>query len=134
MEFTHAQSSQISPSAKDAILPEFRIGQRVRITKAIRNDGTNPFHPRDGILVHPGAEGYVKSIGDFLQVIRVYDVQFIEEGATFGCREAELVEADEYDGYNEVEEELKWLREHRARKAEERAAKEAAAKNNSEES
>lgn len=126
MEFTHAQASLISSSTKDEILPRFRIGQRVRIVKPIRNDGSNPFHGRDEILVHPGAEGYVKHIGDFLQVIRIYDVHFIEEGSTFGCREAELEAVGESDGYDEVEEELRWIREHRAQKAAEKAAKEAA--------
>ena len=123
MELTHAQASQVSASTKDEILPVFRIGQRVRLLKNIRNDGTNPFVVKDGILVRPGAEGYVKVIGDFLQVIRIYEVHFIDEGATFGCREAELVAIEEYDGYDEVEEELRWLREHRAERA---AAKEAA--------
>ena len=126
MEFTHAQASMISASTKDEILPKFRIGQRVRITKPVRNDGSNPFHAPDAILVQPGAEGYVKNIGDFLQVIRIYDVHFIEEGSTFGCREAELEACDEYDGYDEVEEELRWIREHRAQRAAEKAAKEAA--------
>ncbi len=122
MELTHAQASQVSASTKDEILPVFRIGQRVRLLKPIRNDGTNPFHAKDAILVHPGAEGYVKVIGDFLQVIRIYEVHFIEEGATFGCREAELVAIDEYDGYDEVEEELRWIREHRAERAAAKAA------------
>ncbi len=122
MEFTVAQQDQVSSSTKDEILPVFRVGQRVRITRPIRNDGSNPFHAPDAILVQPGAEGYVKHIGDFLQVIRIYDVHFIEEGSTFGCREAELEAADEYDGYDEVEEELRWIREHRAKKAAEKAA------------
>jgi len=125
MEFTHAQASMISASTKDEILPKFRIGQRVRITKPVRNDGSNPFHAPDAVLVQPGAEGYVKNIGDFLQVIRIYDVHFIEEGSTFGCREAELEAVGEEDGYNEVEEELRWIREHRAKRAAEKAAKEA---------
>ena len=124
MEYTVAQQDQISASTKDEILPVFRMGQRVRITKPIRNDGSNPFHAPDAILVQPGAEGYVKHIGDFLQVIRIYDVHFIEEGATFGCREAELEAVSEEDGYDEVEEELRWIREHRAKKAAEKAAKE----------
>lgn len=132
MEFTPAQASTISASTKDEILPVFRIGQRVRITKPIRNDGSNPFHGRDEILVHPGAEGYVKHIGDFLQVIRIYDVHFIEEGSTFGCREAELEAVGEADGYDEVEEELRWIREHRARRAAEKATKEAQSQNEGE--
>ena len=125
MEYTLAQANQISASTKDEILPVFRLGQRVRITKPIRNDGSNPFESPDAILVQPGAEGYVKHIGDFLQVIRIYEVHFIEEGNTFGCREAELEAVGEHDGYDEVEEELRWIREHRAKRAAEKAAKEA---------
>jgi len=117
MEYTHAQASQISASTKDEILPIFRLGQRVRITKPIRNDGSNPFEAPDAILVKPGAEGYVKHIGDFLQVIRIYEVHFIEEAHTFGCRESELEAVEELDGYDEIEEELRWLKEHRAKKA-----------------
>ncbi len=117
MEFTHAQANQISASTRDEILPTFRLGQRVRITKPIRNDGSNPFRGLNEILVYPGAEGYVKHIGDFLQVIRIYEVHFIEEGETYGCREAELESAAEYDGYDEVAEELRWIKEHRAGRA-----------------
>ena len=124
MEYTPAQANQISASTKDEILPVFRLGQRVRITKPIKNDGSNPFEAPDAILVQPGAEGYVKHIGDFLQVIRIYEVHFIEEGHTFGCREAELEAIDDVDGYDEVEEELRWLREHRAKRAAEKAAAE----------
>lgn len=124
MELTHAQASQISASSKDEILPVFRLGQRVRITKPIRNDGSNPFEGPDAILVQPGAEGYVKHIGDFLQVIRIYEVHFIEEAHTFGCREAELEAVEDLDGYDEVEEELRWVREHRAKKEKEKALKE----------
>ena len=109
-------------STKDEILSVFRVGQRVRLVKAIRNDGTYP-HARVGdVLVDAGAEGYVRKIGDFLQTIRVYEVNFIEEGMTFGCREAELESALEEDGYDEVAEELKWLKEHRAKRAAGKAA------------
>ena len=127
MEFTHAQASQISASTKDEILPVFRLGQRVRMTKPIRNDGSNPFNDPNEILVPAGAEGYVKHIGDWLQVIRIYEVHFIEEGDTYGCREAELEAIGDVDGYDEVEEELRWLREHRAERAAKKAAQEAAA-------
>ncbi|HHH37238.1 MAG TPA: nitrogen fixation protein NifZ [Epsilonproteobacteria bacterium] len=111
----------VSASTKDEILPVFRIGQRVRITRPIRNDGSNPFHSPDAILVEPGAEGYVTHIGDWLQVIRIYEVHFIEEGSTYGCRESELMAVEDFDGYDEVEDELKWLREHRAKRAAEKA-------------
>lgn len=109
-------------STKDDILPLYRIGERVRLTKTIRNDGTYP-HARNGdILVEAGAEGYVRKIGDFLQTIRIYEVNFIEEGLIFGCREAEIESALEDDGYDEVAEELKWLKEHRAKKAADKLA------------
>lgn len=109
-------------STKDEILSVFRVGERVRLTKTIRNDGTYP-HARVGdTLVEVGAEGYVRKIGDFLQTIRVYEVNFIEEGLTFGCREAELESALEDDGYDEVAEELQWLKEHRAQRAAEKLA------------
>ncbi len=121
MEFTHAQVAQISASSKDEILPVFRLGQRVRITKPIKNDGSNPFHERDAVLIPPGAEGYVKFIGDWLQVIRIYEVHFIQEGHTYGCREAELEAIDDLDGYDEVAEELRWLKEHRAKKEAQKA-------------
>ena len=122
MEFTPAQANQISASTKDEILPTFRIGQRVRIVKPIKNDGSNPFEDPNATLVEPGAEGYVTFIGDWLQVLRIYEVHFIETGHTFGCREFELEAIDDIDGYDEVEEELRWLREHRAQKAKEKEA------------
>lgn len=117
MEYTHAQLSQVSASTKDEILPVFRIGQRVRMTKPIKNDGSNPFNEPNEVLIPAGAEGYVKFIGDWLQVVRIYEVHFIEEGNTYGCREAELEAIDDLDGYDEVEEELRWIREHKAEKA-----------------
>ena len=122
MELTHAQASQVSASTKDEILPAFRLGQRVRMTKNIKNDGSNPFNEPNEILVPAGAEGYVHFIGDWLQVVRIYEVHFIHEGDTYGCREAELEAIDDLDGYDEVEEELRWLKEHRAEKAEKAAA------------
>jgi len=106
-----------SPSKKDEILPKYRFGQRVRLLKDIRNDGTFPFAPVGAILMKAGEEGYIKDMGDFLQVIRVYEVEFINHGIVYGCREEELNEADEDDGYDEVAEELAWLKEHRAKKA-----------------
>ena len=109
-------------SAKDEILPLFRIGERVRLIKSIRNDGTYPYAPVGEVLLEAGAEGYVRKIGDFLQTIRIYEVIFVDEGHVFGCREAELEAASEEDGYDEVEEELRWLREHRAARAAKMAA------------
>jgi len=109
-------------SAKDEILPVYRIGERVRLTKAIRNDGTYPYAGVGDVLIDAGAEGYVRKIGDFLQTIRIYEVNFFEHGLIFGCREAELESALEEDGYDEVAEELRWIKEHRAKKAADKLA------------
>ena len=112
---TVAQQAQASTSKKDEILPVFRIGQCVRLKRDIRNDGTYAFAPIGTVLATAGEEGYVKHVGDFLQTIRVYDVDFIERGMVFGCREEELEAVD--DGYDEVADELEWLRKHREEKA-----------------
>lgn len=115
-KMTVAEQGMISASTKDEILPVFRVGERVRLTKAIRNDGTYPHAKNGDILLEPGAIGYVRKIGDFLQTIRVYETNFFEEGFIFGCREFELESVDESD-YDEVAEELAWLKRHRAEKA-----------------
>ena len=106
-----------SPSKKDEILPKYRFGQRVRLLKDIRNDGTFPFAKVGEILMKAGEEGYIRIMGDFLQVFRLYEVEFINHGIVYGCREEELEEAEEDDGYDEVAEELAWLREHREKQA-----------------
>ena len=68
---------------------------------ALRDCVWIPFNDPNEILVHAGAEGYVKHIGDWLQVIRIYEVHFINEGDTYGCREAELEAIDDVE--NEIE-------------------------------
>lgn len=115
-KMTVAEEGMISSSTKDEILPVFRVGERVRLIKAIRNDGTYPHAGIGDVLLEPGAIGYVRKIGDFLQTIRVYEVNFFEEGFIFGCREFELESVDDSD-YDEVAEELEWLKRHRAERA-----------------
>lgn len=115
-KMTVAQEGMVSSSTKDEILPVFRVGERVRLTKAIRNDGTYPYANNGDILLEPGAIGYVRKIGDFLQTIRVYEVNFFEEGFIFGCREFEIESVDESE-YDEVAEELAWLKRHREERA-----------------
>jgi len=119
-KLTVAEEGMISASTKDEILPVFRVGERVRLTKPIRNDGTYPYAKNGDVLLEPGAIGYVRKIGDFLQTIRVYEVNFFEEGFIFGCREFELESIDDAE-YDEVAEELAWLKRHREQKAAEKA-------------
>ena len=113
---TQFQDNVTGPrSRKDAQKAIFGIGQKVKLIKEIVNDGTYP-HSTVGTLMMPkNAIGYIKSIGEFLQVIRVYEVHFLGvEGAAveiIGCRENELEAIEDYR--NEVEEELEYMRKHR---------------------
>jgi nitrogen fixation protein NifZ len=68
----------------------FEYGEKVRIIKNIRNDGTFMGIDRGVLLIRRGSEGYIKGIGKFLQDKVIYQVDFIEQGVTVGCRESEL--------------------------------------------
>ena len=104
-------------SGKDEDKAKFGIGQKVKLIKEIVNDGTYP-HSAIGTLMMPeGSIGYIKSIGEFLQVIRVYEVHFLGVETApveiVGCRENELEAMEDYR--DEVEEELEFMRKHRAK-------------------
>lgn len=104
-----------SRSGKDEEKAKFGIGQKVKLIKEIVNDGTYP-HESIGTLMMPeGAIGYIKSIGEFLQVIRVYEVHFLgvkdAPVEIVGCREHELEAMEDFR--DEVEEELEFMRKHR---------------------
>lgn len=89
-------------SGRDEEEPKFKVGQKVALLEDIVNDGTYP-HAKIGTLMMPkGKVGYIKSMGEFLQVIRVYEVHFIGsemELEIIGCREHELEALD--DGCDE---------------------------------
>ena len=104
-----------SRSGKDEDKPKFGLGQKVELLSDIVNDGTYP-HAKIGTLMMPkGSVGYIKSIGEFLQVIRVYEVHFFGVSDVpveiVGCREHELFALEDYR--DEVEEELEYMRKHR---------------------
>ncbi len=75
--------------------PEFEYGAKVRSLKQIRNDGTFPGKDIGDLLCKKGEEGYVVSIGTFLQQFYIYGVEFISSGYRVGMKrkELELVEA-----------------------------------------
>ncbi len=89
-------------SGRDEEEPKYKVGQKVQLVEDIVNDGTYP-HAKIGTLMMPkGQIGYIKSMGEFLQVIRVYEVHFIDsdmEVEIIGCREHELEAVD--DGCDE---------------------------------
>ena len=103
-----------SRSGRDEETPKFGIGQKVKLLEDIKNDGTYPHAPIGTIMVKKDSIGYIKSIGEFLQVIRVYEVHFLDLNALIevvGCREHELLAMEDYR--DEVQEELEWMRKHR---------------------
>ena len=69
---------------------KFDYGEKVRVIKNIRNDGTFMGKNRGELLIRRGSEGYIKGVGKFLQDQVIYQVHFIDQGCTVGCRESEL--------------------------------------------
>ena len=85
-------------SGRDEEEAKFVEGQKVELLEDVVNDGTYP-HSKIGELMMPkGSIGYIKSMGEFLQVIRVYEVHFFGtdmEVEIIGCREHELKAVDD---------------------------------------
>jgi nitrogen fixation protein NifZ len=77
--------------------PKFNYGQKVRSRKTVRNDGTFAGKEIGDILVKKGDDGYVTSIGTFLQQFYIYGVDFYKHGYRVGMkgRELEAVEESE---------------------------------------
>ena len=69
---------------------KFDYGEKVRVIKNIRNDGTFMGKNRGALLIRRGCEGFIKGVGKFLQDQVIYQVHFIDQGCTVGCRESEL--------------------------------------------
>jgi nitrogen fixation protein NifZ len=70
--------------------PAFDMEQKVRVRKLIRNDGTFPGRDIGEVLVKKGDEGYVVSIGTYLQSYYIYAVHFVDKDVVVGCRRKEL--------------------------------------------
>ncbi|MGA2890605.1 MAG: nitrogen fixation protein NifZ [Terracidiphilus sp.] len=70
--------------------PQFEYGQKVRSKSMIRNDGTFPGKDIGEVLVKKGEEGYVISIGTFLQQYYIYGVEFLGSGFRVGMKRKEL--------------------------------------------
>jgi NifZ domain. len=74
--------------------PVFDLGEKVRLTKTIRNDGTFVGRELRDILARKGDVGYVVAIGTFLQSFYIYSVHFVDLGIVVGCRARELESLD----------------------------------------
>jgi len=84
--------------------PDFEIGEKVRLRKQIKNDGTFPGRDIGEILAKKGDIGYVASIGTFLQRSYIYAVHFLDKGIVVGCRKKELESAEENHESNATDE------------------------------
>jgi nitrogen fixation protein NifZ len=74
---------------------QWDFGDAVRVTRNVRNDGTYPGEETGALLIRRGAVGHVVDIGTFLQDQVIYSVHFLDDGRIVGCREEELIGADE---------------------------------------
>lgn len=70
--------------------PVFGFGEKVRAKRLIRNDGTYAGKEIGEVLAKKGEEGYVVSIGTFLQQFYIYGVEFLESGNRVGMKRKEL--------------------------------------------
>ncbi len=75
--------------------PQFDYGDRVRVVRNVRNDGTYPGMATGDLLVRRGSVGFVRQIGTFLQDQIIYEVHFLDDERVVGCREEELIDAEQ---------------------------------------
>lgn len=75
--------------------PRWDIGDTLRVTRNVRDDGTFPGAARGDLLVQRGSIGTVVDIGTFLMDQIIYSLHFLEQGRIIGCREEELIGLDE---------------------------------------
>lgn len=73
----------------------FDYGDEVRVVRNVRNDGTFPGEATGALLVRRGSTGVVRDIGTFLQDQVIYTVHFTGEDRLVGCRDRELIGADD---------------------------------------
>jgi nitrogen fixation protein NifZ len=71
------------------------LGDAVRVTRNVRNDGTYPGEETGALLIRRGSVGHVVDVGTFLQDQIIYSVHFLDAGRIVGCREEELLGAEE---------------------------------------
>ncbi len=77
--------------------PFFNYGDKVSARRTVRNDGTYAGKEIGDILVTKGEEGFVVSIGTFLQQFYIYGVEFLGSGNRVGMKRKELVAIETAD-------------------------------------
>jgi nitrogen fixation protein NifZ len=74
---------------------EFDLGDAVRLIRNVKDDGTYPGADVGQLLVRRGSVGHVVDVGTFLQDQIIYSVHFLDINRIIGCREEELIGADD---------------------------------------
>lgn len=72
----------------------FDYGDKVRVIRNIRNDVSILGVDRGELVIRRGSVGYVKSSGTLRFDEVIYQVNFIEQGITIGCRDTEVCAVD----------------------------------------
>jgi len=72
--------------------PRWELGDSVRVTRNVRDDGTFPGAKRGDLLVRRGSIGTVVDVGTFLMDQIIYSVHFLDQNRIVGCREEELLD------------------------------------------
>ena len=73
----------------------WEMGDSVRVTRNVRNDGTYPGAETGALLIRRGSVGTVIDVGTFLQDQIIYSVHFLDDDRIVGCREEELLDGDD---------------------------------------
>jgi len=74
--------------------PHYDYGEKVRLIRNVRNDGTYPGLEVGEPLIKRGSCGHIQSTGTYLQEYIIYSVHFLEEDILVGCKEEELISED----------------------------------------
>ncbi|WP_153110190.1 nitrogen fixation protein NifZ [Propionivibrio limicola] len=77
------------------MITQFDLDDDVRVIRNVRNDGTYPGADMGDLLVRRGSVGTVIDVGTFLIDQIIYTVHFLDVDRIVGCREEELIGADE---------------------------------------
>lgn len=84
----------LEQSFTPSLIPKFDYGCEVRVVDNIRNDTYLGGQTKGELLIRRGCTGFVRQSGVYKQEQIIYQVHFLEQDLTIGCKETELIDAD----------------------------------------
>lgn len=75
--------------------PKYDYDTQVRVIRNIRNDSYGPDQRKGQLLIRRGTTGFIRNSGIYQQDQIIYQVHFIETDQIIGCREVELIPAND---------------------------------------